>query len=85
MKFLNHEQRDPRLNEILYPYCDVKKAQQLIDQFEGRSGTSSSGGQCTGHIFVFVIAVFSWFVSPFRYNFFIVNDLILVIRGGICG
>ena len=36
MKFLNHEQRDPRLNEILYPYCDTKKAQQLIDQFEGR-------------------------------------------------
>jgi len=38
MKFLNQEQRDPRLNEILYPYCDVKKAQQLIDQFEGRPG-----------------------------------------------
>jgi len=45
MKFLNHEQRDPRLNEILYPYCDVKKAQQLIDQFEARSGSSPTGGQ----------------------------------------
>ena len=41
MKFLNQEQRDPRLNEILYPYCDVKKAQQLIEQFEGRSGSAS--------------------------------------------
>jgi len=41
MKFLNQEQRDPRLNEILYPYCDVKKAQQLIEQFEGRTGSAS--------------------------------------------
>ena len=40
MKFLNQEQRDPRLNEILYPYCDVKKSQQLIDQFDGRPGGS---------------------------------------------
>jgi len=40
MKFLNQEQRDPRLNEILYPYCDVKKAQQLIDHFEGRPTAS---------------------------------------------
>ena len=41
MKFLNQEQRDPRLNEILYPYCDMKKSQQLIDQFEGRPGGQS--------------------------------------------
>jgi phosphatidylinositol phospholipase C beta len=47
MTFLNCEQRDPRLNEILYPYYDVKKSQQLIDQFERRSSTSagSSAGQ----------------------------------------
>ena len=32
--FLNTEQRDPRLNEILYPYYDVKRAQAIIDAFE---------------------------------------------------
>ncbi|KAI0239326.1 hypothetical protein LSAT2_009974 [Lamellibrachia satsuma] len=34
VKFLNDEQRDPRLNEILYPYYDTEKAQTLIDHFE---------------------------------------------------
>jgi len=32
--FLNQEQRDPRLNEVLFPYYDVKKANALIRQFE---------------------------------------------------
>lgn len=32
--FMNTQQRDPRLNEILYPYTDTAKAQALIDQFE---------------------------------------------------
>ena len=39
MEFLNREQRDPRLNEILYPYYDVRKAQALIDVFEGQATT----------------------------------------------
>ena len=34
MRFLNEEQRDPRLNEILHPFCDVTKAQSLINKFE---------------------------------------------------
>ena len=34
MWFLNEEQRDPRLNEILHPFCDVAKAQALISKFE---------------------------------------------------
>lgn len=34
MRFLNDEQRDSRLNEILYPYCDLKKAQALIEEYE---------------------------------------------------
>ncbi|KAK2173609.1 hypothetical protein NP493_864g02015 [Ridgeia piscesae] len=34
VKFLNDEQRDPRLNEILYPYYDTEKAQAIIDHFE---------------------------------------------------
>jgi len=34
MWFLNREQRDPRLNEILHPYCDLSKAESLISKFE---------------------------------------------------
>ncbi|XP_037071305.1 1-phosphatidylinositol 4,5-bisphosphate phosphodiesterase classes I and II-like [Pollicipes pollicipes] len=32
--FLNKEQRDPRLNEILYPYVDPQKAREIIAQYE---------------------------------------------------
>ena len=41
--FLNSEQRDPRLNEILYPYTDTAKAQALIDHFEPNSTLSQKG------------------------------------------
>lgn len=32
--FLNKEQRDPRLNEILYPYANRTRAHDLIKQYE---------------------------------------------------
>ncbi|KAG7169145.1 1-phosphatidylinositol 45-bisphosphate phosphodiesterase beta-3-like, partial [Homarus americanus] len=32
--FLNEEQRDPRLNEILYPYADAPKAVEVIRDYE---------------------------------------------------
>ncbi|KAK2560363.1 1-phosphatidylinositol 4 [Acropora cervicornis] len=32
--FLNNKQRDPRLNEILFPYCTCEKAQAIIDKYE---------------------------------------------------
>ena len=34
VEFLNREQRDPRLNEILYPYADSQKAREIIAQYE---------------------------------------------------
>ena len=34
MNFLNQEQRDPRLNEILYPYYNKEKALSLIWKYE---------------------------------------------------
>lgn len=34
VKFLNEEQRDPRLNEILYPYADRAKGRELINTYE---------------------------------------------------
>ncbi|XP_014674758.1 PREDICTED: 1-phosphatidylinositol 4,5-bisphosphate phosphodiesterase classes I and II-like isoform X2 [Priapulus caudatus] len=41
--FLNNEQRDPRLNEILYPYFNVKTAQQIIDKFEPDATLAAEG------------------------------------------
>ncbi|XP_064623819.1 1-phosphatidylinositol 4,5-bisphosphate phosphodiesterase beta-4-like isoform X4 [Lineus longissimus] len=32
--FFNERQRDPRLNEILFPFCDEKRALQIIDTYE---------------------------------------------------
>ncbi|XP_069116571.1 1-phosphatidylinositol 4,5-bisphosphate phosphodiesterase beta-4-like isoform X2 [Argopecten irradians] len=32
--FFNERQRDPRLNEILFPYCDEKRAQSIIQNYE---------------------------------------------------
>ncbi|XP_071512073.1 1-phosphatidylinositol 4,5-bisphosphate phosphodiesterase classes I and II-like [Diadema antillarum] len=34
VKFLNNEQRDPRLNEILYPFYDSKQAIDIIEKYE---------------------------------------------------
>ena len=42
-QFLNTEQRDPRLNEILYPYTDTSKAQALIDTFEHNHHLAQKG------------------------------------------
>ena len=33
-KFLNDEQRDPSLNELLYPFCTTDKAAELINKYE---------------------------------------------------
>lgn len=34
INFLNEKQRDPRLNEILYPLYDEKRALEIIDTYE---------------------------------------------------
>lgn len=41
--FLNDQQRDPRLNEILYPYASLQKAQELIHKYERNSSLASKG------------------------------------------
>lgn len=34
VNFLNEKQRDPRLNEILYPLYDEKRAVEIINTYE---------------------------------------------------
>jgi len=43
MWFLNEQQRDPRLNEILHPFCDAAKAQSLITKFEPDDRLAEAG------------------------------------------
>ena len=43
VKFLNKEQRDPRLNEILYPYYSSSQALELILKNESKANMASKG------------------------------------------
>jgi phosphatidylinositol phospholipase C beta len=44
VEFLNKTQRDPRLNEILYPYANPARAKDLIMQYEPNKGNAQRGG-----------------------------------------
>ncbi|XP_075452136.1 1-phosphatidylinositol 4,5-bisphosphate phosphodiesterase beta-4 isoform X1 [Ascaphus truei] len=51
VSFLNEHQRDPRLNEILFPFFDAKRAMQIIETYEpdeelNKRGHISSDGFC---------------------------------------
>uniref|UniRef100_A0AAY4C0F7 1-phosphatidylinositol 4,5-bisphosphate phosphodiesterase n=1 Tax=Denticeps clupeoides TaxID=299321 RepID=A0AAY4C0F7_9TELE len=51
VSFLNENQRDPRLNEILFPFYDPKRAMQIIEKYEKdvdlkKKGLISSDGFC---------------------------------------
>nr|XP_027200086.1 1-phosphatidylinositol 4,5-bisphosphate phosphodiesterase classes I and II-like [Dermatophagoides pteronyssinus] len=43
VQFLNKEQRDPRLNEILYPYANLSRGMDLIEQHESDQEISQKG------------------------------------------
>ncbi|XP_030241982.1 1-phosphatidylinositol 4,5-bisphosphate phosphodiesterase classes I and II [Drosophila navojoa] len=43
VEFLNKTQRDPRLNEILYPYANNARAKELIQQYEPNKFNAQKG------------------------------------------
>ncbi|GFY48619.1 1-phosphatidylinositol 4,5-bisphosphate phosphodiesterase classes I and II [Trichonephila inaurata madagascariensis] len=43
VEFLNKEQRDPRLNEILYPYANPARARDIIRQYEPNKSMAQKG------------------------------------------
>ncbi|XP_015115632.1 1-phosphatidylinositol 4,5-bisphosphate phosphodiesterase classes I and II [Diachasma alloeum] len=43
VEFLNQSQRDPRLNEILYPYANTARAKDIINQYEPNKFNASKG------------------------------------------
>lgn len=42
-EFINNKQRDPRLNEILYPPLKTEQTQLLMEKFEPNSGMLQKG------------------------------------------
>ncbi|XP_067240700.1 1-phosphatidylinositol 4,5-bisphosphate phosphodiesterase beta-4 isoform X2 [Chanodichthys erythropterus] len=51
VSFLNENQRDPRLNEILFPFYEAKRVTQIIEKYERdadlkKKGRMSSDGFC---------------------------------------
>ena len=50
VKFLNNEQRDPRLNEILYPYFTQKQSIDLINMYETKPQMAAKGTVHSSHI-----------------------------------
>ncbi|XP_060773749.1 1-phosphatidylinositol 4,5-bisphosphate phosphodiesterase beta-4-like isoform X1 [Neoarius graeffei] len=51
VSFLNENQRDPRLNEILFPFYDPKRVMQIIEKYERdedlkKKGRMSNDGFC---------------------------------------
>lgn len=45
INFLNEKQRDPRLNEILYPLYDEKRAIEIIETYE-QSDEAKTASKC---------------------------------------
>ncbi|XP_025162258.1 1-phosphatidylinositol 4,5-bisphosphate phosphodiesterase classes I and II isoform X4 [Harpegnathos saltator] len=43
VEFLNKTQRDPRLNEILYPYANEARAKDIINQYEPNKCNANKG------------------------------------------
>lgn len=43
VEFLNAKQRDPRLNEILYPLYDDARAREIITDYEDDSALAAKG------------------------------------------
>lgn len=43
VEFLNKEQRDPRLNEILYPYANQSRGRDIVEQYEPHKSYAQKG------------------------------------------
>lgn len=43
VEFLNKTQRDPRLNEILYPYANPARARDIIHEYEQNKFNAQKG------------------------------------------
>ncbi|XP_071802136.1 1-phosphatidylinositol 4,5-bisphosphate phosphodiesterase beta-1-like isoform X8 [Asterias amurensis] len=65
--FLNNEQRDPRLNEIIYPFYDVPRAKDLINQFEPNKAFMRKGQLSVDGLLRYLLSESNSVVGPDAY------------------
>ncbi|KAI1723356.1 phosphatidylinositol-specific phospholipase c, X domain-containing protein [Ditylenchus destructor] len=56
IRFLNEEQRDPRLNEILFPFFDAERVQQIIARYETDESYIAQGKMSGDGFFRFLMS-----------------------------
>lgn len=66
--FLNKEQRDPRLNEILYPYANPARARDLIAQYEPNKSYVSKGLFSVDGFLRYLMGADNPIVSPEKFD-----------------
>lgn len=54
INFLNEKQRDPRLNEILYPLYDEKRAIEIINTYEQDETSKTNSKYSSGQIKIYL-------------------------------
>lgn len=64
--FLNEKQRDPTLNEILYPLYDEKRALEIINDYEQNEIARNQSKNC--YFFFFVVENFFLSLSLSLFN-----------------
>ncbi|XP_038071375.1 1-phosphatidylinositol 4,5-bisphosphate phosphodiesterase beta-1-like isoform X14 [Patiria miniata] len=67
IKFLNDEQRDPRLNEILYPFYDVPRAKELVNEFEPNKAFMKKGQLSVDGLLRYLLSEKNSIVGPDAY------------------
>lgn len=66
--FLNKEQRDPRLNEILYPYANPARARDLIAQYEPNKSYVAKGLFSVDGFLRYLMGADNPIVSPEKFD-----------------
>ncbi|KAI8505605.1 Phospholipase C, beta 1 [Branchiostoma belcheri] len=64
--FLNKGQRDPRLNEILYPYADNKKALDIISRYEPNKSYANKGHLSVDGLYRYLMSDENTMVDPVK-------------------
>lgn len=76
INFLNEKQRDPRLNEILYPLYNEKRAAEIIVTYE-KDDTAKTASRLTkdGLIrFNFVLILSLWFYNDYHCRYLMSDE-----------
>ncbi|XP_064483951.1 1-phosphatidylinositol 4,5-bisphosphate phosphodiesterase classes I and II-like isoform X1 [Ornithodoros turicata] len=66
--FLNKEQRDPRLNEILYPYANPARARDIIAQYEPNKSYVAKGHFSVEGFLRYLMGADNPIVSPEKFD-----------------